>query len=283
MPIDDNAGSDRPNEQGQRTRNRRDRNRRDNRERRDERRPETNEAGETQQQAGGVDAVSTSSPLPIVVVTSIADLTPLNAPAPKRHAPPVSEPDDEPADEVQTEEVSAFEPTNDDAEIQQRPPREYRERRGRTRRPRGGQDRDRPRQPRPATDHEISQESLEPFVIDLNPEKPAKVERAPQIVVESQPPATPAVVAEVAAPAPKPEVVIAVEPPKAVVVTPEPPAPPEVVTPVVAAAVAATPEVVTPVVAPAVAATPEVVTANETAEAEPAPAPKKRPSWMHAE
>ena len=171
---------------------------------------------------------------------------------------------------MQTEEVSAFEPTDDDAEIQQRPPREYRERRGRTRRPRGGQDRDRPRQPRPATDHEITQESLEPFVIDLNPEKPAKVERAPQIVVESQPPATPVVVAEVAAPAPapKPEVVIAVEPPKAVVVTPEP-AQPEVVTPIVAA--------------PAVAATPEVVTANETAEAEPAPAPKKRPSWMHAE
>lgn len=271
MPIDDNAGSDRPNEQGQRTRNRRDRNRRDNRERRDERRPETNETGETQQQASGVDAVSTSSPLPIVVVTSIADLTPLNAPAPKRHAPPVSEPDDEPADEVQTEEVSAFEPTDDDAEIQQRPPREYRERRGRTRRPRGGQDRDRPRQPRPATDHEITQESLEPFVIDLNPEKPAKVERAPQIVVESQPPATPVVVAEVAAPAPKPEVVLAVEPPKAVVVTPEPPPP-------------AQPEVVTPIVAaPAVAVTPEVVTANETAEAEPAPAPKKRPSWMHAE
>jgi ribonuclease E len=163
-------------------------------------------------------------------------------------------------------------------EGQQRPPREYRERRGRTsRRPRGGHDRQRPPRTAMTENAESDAESLEPFLLDLTPDKPAKTahtEKAGTSVTE------------------QPGVEV-----KPVAIMPEPlasPAEVEATEPVIAAVIA-TPEPVTTTPLPVPTATqeePEPVMADDTvAESaapapaeEPAPAPaKKRPSWMHVE
>jgi ribonuclease E len=204
--------------------------------------------------------------------------------------------------------------------MQQRPPREYRERRGRTsRRPRGGQDRgDRQRQPRSADLEALPapETMLEPFVLDLNPDR-VKAERANKpvtIIVEPiaiEPAATvETVVKTVVEPVAEPAVApIAATVPHEVAETR---AEPVVVEPVaVEAEVEAMPVVesapskstkakVTPVVeAPPAATTPAPAepvaakvaeAAEKAAEPEVAPAPvpvpapvKKRPSWMHAD
>ncbi|MDD5392021.1 MAG: Rne/Rng family ribonuclease [Thiothrix sp.] len=238
--------------------------------------------------------------------------TPVAPAEPRRQEPrnpPVKE-----VFETTADEEDAFEPGNEanasddvdtedttDAGMQQRPPREYRERRGRTRRPRGGQDRgDRQRQPR-SNDLEAmpSQESMEPFFLDLTPEKP-KAERTSKPVevivapvAEAAPVVEPTPVVE-AAPAvetaPSQPAEVVVEPVIVKVATVVEAAPVVETAPSQPVEVAAEPAVeATPAAEPVAEAPPtpapapaEPVVAAE--EAAPAPAPvKKRPSWMHAD
>ncbi len=146
----------------------------------------------------------------------------------------------------------------EDGEMPQRAPREYRERRGRTRRPRGGADRERQRPPRPAsTEMDTSPEaSLEPIVIDLTPERQSRGGRAEKAEKVAEP-------AKTLAPEP-------VEVPM-----PTKPAAPEPVPPVekVPVAEAAQPK-------PEPKPGPALVDAGSS---DAAPAAKKRPSWMHAD
>ena len=89
------------------------------------------------------------------------------------------------AAEESNDDTDSSNETVDGESSNNRPPREYRERRSRTRRPRGGgSERDRPRPPRPVTDL-AAQESLEPIVIDLTHTAPRSERPAMRIMVES--------------------------------------------------------------------------------------------------
>jgi ribonuclease E len=270
-PADTASNTDAGNKAERQSRNRRDRNRRDRRD--DRRSPKMQDASG---QADN-DSVENTAELPDTANT-------LPTPELHRETPPTAEasaaskvqpeqasrsdhdaeqatPQTAPAEtaEVKADKQAGFqeaepetlddneaEDTGEENEAPQRAPREFRERRGRTRRPRGGADRERPRPPRQAnTDTEApAPESLEPIVIDLTPEKPSRSgrqEKAEKAVPEPVTPATPA-----AAPVPEKPVV----------------------------ALAPAPERVQPKPEPALA---------EADTTEAAPTAKKRPSWMHAD
>lgn len=82
----------------------------------------------------------------------------------------------------QVETGKEAEASTSERDAAEQPQRTSRERRGRTRRVRGGQDRDRQRQPRQAakTDEQPPSETLEPVVIDLTSDKPARSAREKQ-------------------------------------------------------------------------------------------------------
>ncbi|MBJ6611373.1 MAG: Rne/Rng family ribonuclease [Candidatus Thiothrix moscowensis] len=188
------------------------------------------------------------------------------------------------ADETSFSDADSEDNAADDAERspsdQQRAPRD---RRGRTRRSRGSQDRSRP--PRQAAPLEpLSVDVMEPIVIDLMPERPARQNRDRN----TQKPDSISFTAEEARPpkaaeprqddTPKPE---KAEKPVVVEVRP---AEPVAVKPVVVIETRPEPAPFVPTVTAepiAKPATPPVST-QEAAPTEPPP-PKKRPSWMHTD
>jgi ribonuclease E len=285
-----NAGGD-----GERqTRSRRDRSRRD---RRNNDRRSRQEGVATA--ANGEMETGASESIPATVQADEA--------TPAQARPQMSVSDTTPVADAQTQPVFFDDETDATPETlaeegQQRPPREYRERRGRTsRRPRGGQDRQRPPRATMTENAEPDAEALEPFVLDLTPAKAVRAEKPDAPTTEqpevSEPSPAPlaetgAIATETADKATREEATPEVEI-KPVATAPElvmaEPAQVEAAEPVVEVSTIPEPAA-TPLPEPiATQAKPEPVIADEaTAESapaeEPAPAPvKKRPSWMHVE